>query len=290
MDPSIALVTGASSGIGQAVAQALASKVAILILAVRSAEQAAAAVESVRTFGAATVTTVVVDLASQSAIHRAATLLRGRFGRLDILVNSAGHTYFERERTGDGLEASFAMNVLGPFLLTNLLHPMLTRASHARIVDLAGIYQRNGEIDLDDLGFERRGFDVWKVSQTTQQARVMLAQERARRLPGSVTVNAVHPGAVLTNAQKGLPWHVRLLIHTVLRPGFVNPARGAAPVVRLAIDPEVAGITGRFFNRYRETDVDYPPEHTSALWNRCAELVAGSARPDEGAATMGLPG
>lgn len=266
-------VTGSTSGIGHATALELARRGHLVTLGARDEAKARVVQEHLAEITGEAPQVVLFDLGDLHSIRRAAHELSTNHPTLDVLVNSAGHTFLQPTTTVDGIEASFGVNVVGPFLLTNLLQPLLERAERARIVDLAGIYALKGQLDVDDLGFERRGFDVWAVANTTQQARVLLVEERARRLPAHVTVNAVHPGAVLTNAQRGLPWYVQLLIHTVMRPGFVRPARGAAPVVRLAVDDDVWGVTGRFYKRFRPIQTHHDPTLAATLWERCTTLT-----------------
>ena len=274
MEQRIALVTGATAGIGLATATELTRRGHRVILGARGEDRAEAARVHVLQHTGVRPDVLYLDLADLDTVRAAADQLTHRVPRLDVLVNSAGHTFLEHARTVQGHEASFGVNVLGPFLLTSLLEPLLAASFKARIVDLAGIYALRGEIDVDDLFFDKRGFDLWRVANTTQQARVMLVEERAHRLPPHVTINAVHPGAVLTDAQKHLPWHVRLLLHTVMRPGFVKPPAGAAPVVHLATSPQLEGVTGRFFRRFREQPTGHDPAVTGALWVRCLDLVA----------------
>ena len=269
-------VTGSTSGIGRATAIELARRGHHVILGARDETKAAEVQRQVADVAGIAPDVVPFDLGHLDSVRTAADELLQTLPHLDVLVNSAGHTFLEPATTVDGLDASFGVNVLGPFLLTSLLQPVLERAERARIVDLAGMYALKGQLDVDDLFFERRGFDLWRVANTTQQARVVLVEEWARRLPRHVKINAVHPGAVLTNAQRHLPWHLRLLIHTVMRPGFIRVERGAAPVVRLAVDADVASVTGRFYKRFRPVDTSHEAALAEALWDRCATLTAVS--------------
>jgi NAD(P)-dependent dehydrogenase (short-subunit alcohol dehydrogenase family) len=146
------------------------------------------------------------------------------------------------------------------------------------VVNLAGMYHRRGVIDVGDLDWERRPWDRAAANAAVQLARVMFTFELARRFP-EITANAVHPGAVLTEALKQAPFALRVLAHTLARPAFVKPDQGAAPVVRLADDPALEGITGRWFDRYTDAEpaaAALDPDLRVRLW--AAAEQATSAR------------
>lgn len=191
------------------------------------------------------------DLAELSSVRGFAAEAGARFPRIRGLIHNAGVYPSERTRSRDGFELMLAVGFLGPFLLTHLLRPALQAAAPARVVQLAGIYHRRGSIDLSDLQWRRRPWDRAAANNQVQLARVIFMVELARRLAGlGVTANAVHPGAVLTEALAQAPWYLRLLAHTLARPAFVGPDAGAAPVVRLAVAADVAEVTGAFFDRF----------------------------------------
>ncbi|UJR85348.1 SDR family NAD(P)-dependent oxidoreductase [Sandaracinus amylolyticus] len=277
-DARIAIVTGASAGIGEATSAALAARGLRVVMACRDrgrAEQAAARIRA--RVPSAKLDVELVDLASLASV-RAAVARLGALPRIDVLVLNAGTTTKVRELTEDGLERTLAVDTLGPFALTV---PLLDRMrAGARIVQLAGIYHRRGELDLDDLSFASRRWSMLAANNQAQLARVVLAFELARRLdPAQVTVNAVHPGAVRTNAQKDAPRWAQLLMRTVARPFFVDADRGAEPVVRLALDPALARVSGRFFDRMDEAAAN-PIAHDAALgralWDRACALTGVS--------------
>jgi NAD(P)-dependent dehydrogenase (short-subunit alcohol dehydrogenase family) len=276
-------VTGGNGGLGKATAKGLAAAGATVVLLCRSMAKATAARDEVQAHApGADVHRVECDLSDYASVHRAAIELRSGWHRLDGLVHAAGAVVRERTETPEGHEALFAVNHLGPFLLTALVRDRLVAAPPARVVVLAGMYHKKATIDLDDPMFERRPWSFQEASNATQLARVMFALELAEQLrPHGVLVNAVHPGAVLTDAQDHLPWHLRLLVHTVMRPGFVRPDKGAEPVLRLAASPDVAGITGRYWHRLR-ADTPHPdaldPDRRAALWALSSELVGLEAR------------
>ncbi len=248
------LVTGATTGIGQVLAEVLAEGGHALVLADRDTERLKALRGQLSAKTGATPTTCGVDLGSLVDVRQAAYSLVQRQEPLDGLVNVAGPAFREPARSADGLEATFAVHVRGPFLWTALLRPLLEAAPRARIVDVAGVSAFRGELDLDDLFFERRGWRRGPVACTAQQARVLLVEEWARRLPAHVTINAVDPD-----------------------PGVLAGLRSSrgrvAPILRLLTDPELEGVSGHHFRRFRRLDPTDDPALTGALWQRCAELV-----------------
>ena len=169
------------------------------------------------------------------------------FDRLEVLVNNAGTLFRTRTLTEDGIEATFAVNHLGYFLLTNLLLDLLVRSAPARVVTVASVGHRRGTIDFDDLGFER-GYTVMRSYARSKLANVLFAAELARRLAGTgVTSNSVHPGSVDTNIWSGAPLWAKPLIQILFRPFFISAEQGAARVVQLAASPELEGVTGLYF-------------------------------------------
>jgi NAD(P)-dependent dehydrogenase (short-subunit alcohol dehydrogenase family) len=271
----ICVVTGASSGIGEATARALASSGRRVVMLCRDPARANAAADRIRAeVPGAELAIEQVDLASLASVR--ACVARLRDGEpIRALVLNAGTTTRVREQTEDGFERTLAVDFLGPFALTLGLIERLRAGAPARVVQLAGIYHRRGTVDLDDLHFERGTWSMMRANNRAQLARVIFACELARRLEGQgVTVNAVHPGAVRTRAQESAPWWGKLLLRTVARPFFVDPDRGAAPVVRLVLDPSLEGTTGRFFDRDRDGGLCPAARDRTlarALWERAEQ-------------------
>ncbi len=192
------LVTGASAGIGKAAAAELARLGARVVMAVRDPEKGERARrEILGATGRADVELAIVDLASQATIRAFAAELARRFPSLDVLVNNAGVWIEPQGESPDGIELTWATNVLGYHLVTELLLPLLRRAPRARIVNVAS--QLAGGLELDDVQFERRPYEGRAAYAQSKQADRMLTWALARRLAGTgVTANAMHPGFVAT--------------------------------------------------------------------------------------------
>jgi NAD(P)-dependent dehydrogenase (short-subunit alcohol dehydrogenase family) len=271
------LVTGGTSGIGRAAAIAIATLGARVGITGRDpvrAEQAAA--EITRASGNPSVDVFVADMSSQAEVRRLAGDVLAAYPRLDVLLNNVGGSWAHRHVTGDGLERTFALNHLAPFMLTNLLLDRLVASAPARVVTVSSRVQSTGIIDFDDLMGERKYSGSRAYSQS-KLANVMFTYELSRRLEGTeVTANALHPG--VTRTAFGAEDSVRAMrpVIAVLRPFFLSPERGAQTSVYLASSPDVEGVTGQYFaNRKptRSNKESYNAATTARLWQVSAELV-----------------
>ena len=241
------LVTGASAGIGKAAATELARLGARVVMAVRDPEKGERARREVLgATGRAAVELAVVDLESQASIRAFAAELARRLPALDVLVNNAGVWTSRKAKSPDGIERTWATNVLGYHLATELLLPLLRRAPRARIVNVAS--QLAGGLELDDVQFDRRPYDGRKAYAQSKQADRMLTWSLARRLAGtSVTANALHPGFVATEifGKGGGIVGMAAALYSKLRAR--RPEEGADTVVWLAASPDVEGRSGLFW-------------------------------------------
>ena len=271
-----AVVTGASSGIGLETARGLAARAFHVVLLCRNAEKAKVAQRHIEASvpGAAT-EIVLADLSLQADVRRAATEISQGLERLDVLVNNAGVTLRKPSFTLDGLDVMVATNHLGPFLLTNLLLPLLERSAPSRVVNVASAVHRIGKLRLDQLeathsygllGMPRYG--------ETKLMNILFTRELARRLEGTgVVVNAVHPGAVRTDLGAP-PGVVRVLTGRFMR----SPEDGARTSLHVATAPDLAKVSGSYFVDSKAADDKLSEQarddHLSAqLWDRSAELV-----------------
>jgi NAD(P)-dependent dehydrogenase (short-subunit alcohol dehydrogenase family) len=275
----VCAVTGANSGIGQEVALGLARLGASVVLLCRRPAEGERVRRSIlaRKPGA-DVSVLGCDIGHFGSIREAAAQLLRGWERLDVLVHNAGATFPQRTMTPDGIEATLAVDVVGPFLLTALLRQRL-QACGGRVITLTGIYQRKGKVDTNDLHFANRSYEWLAANNQAQRARWLFMSELARRAPQLITAS-VHPGAVLTGAQTRLPYPVRALIHTVMRPAFVRPEVGVIPVLRLAAHPGPRHVTGRFLYTFQFTPDVAEPTQARTLVSACEEMT-GEYWPSE---------
>jgi retinol dehydrogenase-14 len=281
VDGKTVLVTGATSGIGLEASVALARRGARLVMVGRDPGRTDAAVADVKArSGSREVSHLLCDFSSLAAIRGLAETFLAGHDRLHVLVNNAGGVNKTRWLTVDGIEATFAVNHLGYFLLTNLLSDLLVRSAPARVVTVASVGHRQGTLDFDDLGYER-GYFIMRAYARSKLANVLFAAELARRLEGTgVTSNSLHPGAVATKIWSGAPTWAKPLIQVLFRPFFISAEKGAAAIVQLATSPELEGVTGKYFEKGKAV-TPAPLAQDGAL----AERLWGVS-----AALVGLPG
>lgn len=276
MRGKVCLITGATSGIGQATAHALAQQGATVLLVARDparGEATRAAIQAAS--GNDAVAVLLADLSSQASIRSLAAEVVARYPRLDVLVNNAGGLNGARTLTVDGLELTFAVNHLAYFLLTNLLLDTLKASAPSRIVNVTSEAQSNGRIHFDDLQGER-GYSSMRAYSQSKLANILFTYELARRLAGTgVTANCVHPGVVRTGYGATGPAWMRGVI-VAARPFMRTPEKGAETVVYLASAPEVEGVTGKYFADKRErrsSAVSYDPAVAARLWQVSEQLT-----------------
>ena len=276
---STILITGATSGIGLEAAVALARQGDRLVLVGRDQRKMNAAVDEVklRAGAAAAPDSWLCDFGSQAQIRTLAAGVLSSYDRLDVLVNNAGLATQRREVTEDGIERTFAVNHLGPFLLTNLLLDLLVKSAPARIVNVASSEHYDATMDLADLGFERGGWGMVKAYRRSKLGNVLFTRALANRLEGKgVTVNAVHPGAVATGIWDCAPGWMQPMIWLAKKLILISPEKAAKSVVQLASSAEVEGKTGLYFNQLEKkvpSKLARDDELAEKLWAESARLV-----------------
>lgn len=267
------LVTGATSGIGLEASVTLARREARVLMVGRDRARTDAAVAAVvARSGTKDVQSLLCDFSSEAEIRKLAEAVIARREALHVLVNNAGGVHKTRQLTVDGIEATFATNHLGYFLLTNLLRDLIVKSAPARVVTVASIGHRRGTLDFDDLGFER-GYGVMKAYARSKLANVLFAAELSRRLPPGVTSNSLHPGSVATNIWSGAPLWAKPIIAVLFRPFFISAEEGARIMVTLAADPELEGVTGKYYEGGKAVD-PAPLARDEALARRLWDVSA----------------
>jgi len=268
----ISLITGATSGIGKAAAALLAAQGMEIILTGRNAAKVENTVSEIREqTGSRSISYLIADFSDLTDVKQLAEQFRQQFPRLDILINNAGAYFNRRHRTVYGVEKTFLVNHLAPFLLTNLLLNSLQKSESARIINVSSGAHYNAQLDLDDLNFDRFYFGYWAYGRS-KLANILFTYELARKLKDkSITVNALHPGRVGTDIFKtdfsifGGP--LKWLIERI----SLTPEQGADNTVYLATSPEVEGVTGKYFVK-REAVASSPLSYDEDLARRLWEI------------------
>src|SRR5450755_4823477 len=243
-----ALVTGGTGGIGRATALGLAALGARVGITGRDkARTRAAAAEIARESGSPAVDAFAADMSSQAEVRRLAAAVLSAYPRLDVLVNNVGGFWATRHVTADGLEHTFAVNHLAPFLLTDLVLDRLKASAPARIVTVSSGAHAMGKINFDDLQGERR-YSGQQAYNQSKLANVMFTYELARRLARTgVTATVLHPGVVRTGFAAEDPSPMWRVFLPLVRLFLKSTRKGAATSIYLAASPEVEGITGKYF-------------------------------------------
>jgi NAD(P)-dependent dehydrogenase (short-subunit alcohol dehydrogenase family) len=276
--PPSSVITGANSGLGKALARALADAGDRVFMVSRDpARGAAARDELITQTGNRNIDLLIADLASQAEVRRLADLIAARTDRVDRLINNAATAYPTRGLTTDGVERTFAVNHLAPFLLTNLLLPLLQRAAPARIVSVGT--RIDTAIALDDVNFERRRYSMMRAYGQAKLGNILFTRALAARLDGTgVTANCVFPGVFRSNLG-GTDQAQPLLLKWFAR-GFgwalPTPERAAERVLYLLRSDAVANTTGGYFGNRRQIRAPAQADDPNAirrLWELSAELT-----------------
>jgi NAD(P)-dependent dehydrogenase (short-subunit alcohol dehydrogenase family) len=275
------LITGSTSGIGKQIAIGLAKLKGNVILVGRNKARCEAALEEIRrNISADTsrnrISYILADLSSQASIHQLAKEFLATHESLDVLVNNAGVFLPKRLTTVDGIECTFAVNHLAPFLLTSLLFERIKASSPSRIITTSSVAHKGAQINFDDLQFERRRYNGFKAYGQSKLANILFTKELSKRSIGSgVGSNCFHPGGVRTSLVQSSPWYYRL-IWAIVSPFLVSPWKGADTAIYLASSPEVEGISGKYFVKRKEVTLSDSADDSYAaarLWKISEELT-----------------
>ncbi|MCB0000290.1 MAG: SDR family NAD(P)-dependent oxidoreductase [Anaerolineales bacterium] len=250
MAEKVYVVTGGNAGIGYEIVQTLARQQGRVVMVSRDEARGRAAQRAIHAATGGSVDLVVGDVGSVASTRRLADQLLAAYPAIHVLINNAGVWMTKKVVNEDGLEQSFMVNHLAPFMLNHLLLPALKAADPARIVDVnAGLYV-NGKVDLAKTPYGK-DFGRLRTYANSKLCGVLTLAEQARRLEGSgVTINMVHPGVIHTglgDSNGVMGWLLRRI-----KRNWAAPDAGAVAPVWLATAPEVAGKTGLYFNEKAE--------------------------------------
>ena len=277
------VITGGNSGIGLETAVGLARKGAEVIITARDPERGKRAVDDIKSrSGSDTVDLAVFDLGDLASTRAGAAELLDRCPRIDVLVNNAGVVLTERTETPDGYESTFAINHLGPFLLTNLLLDRIKASAPARIVNVSSTAHRGARSGLDFNDLHNTGrYRQMRVYSQSKLANILFTTELARRLEGTgVTVNSLHPGTVRTGY--GRDGDTTGLLALGIKIGsrfFLSPEKGADTSIYLAASPDVATVSGEYFIKRKVRKASSAARDDDAarrLWDVSEQMVGVS--------------
>ena len=273
-ETKICAITGCSAGIEKATAIEMARLDYGIIMLARDSDKSRAALEEIKAAsGSGDVKLFYVDLASMESVRRVAGRIANEYQWIDVLINNAGVFKRKREVSPDGIEMTLAVNYLAPFLLTNLLLPLMEGCLEGRIVNLTSELYKKGHADLEG-GPSGGRFNGNKAYSDSKLLLVAFTQEMSRRLAGcNMTVNCVHPGVVGTDVFREYPkWSAKMLNRLISK-----PEDAAEYVVNLATASELNGVSGRYFSESKmelSTGKALSHELSEQLWAQ-SELMSG---------------
>jgi NAD(P)-dependent dehydrogenase (short-subunit alcohol dehydrogenase family) len=278
MQGKTVVMTGATSGIGEAAALALAGIGARIVFVARDEKRAEATLNRIEAKAPRLGHRVhLADLSSMAETRRVGLAIAASEPRIEVLVNNAGAVFSQRRVTPEGLELTFALNHMAYFIMTAALGDRLAASTPARIVSTSSSAYQAASLDFADLQ-SAKGYNGWKAYGRSKLANILFTRELARRLAGTgVTANCFHPGVVATrfgDAAGGLTGRLMPLA----RRFFTSPENGADPIVYLASSPEVEGVTGGYFAKHKVVQPSAAARDDAAakkLWE-ASEALAGS--------------
>ncbi|MBP1744857.1 MAG: hypothetical protein H6Q58_1835 [Firmicutes bacterium] len=249
MEGKVCVITGATSGVGLEALKRLARGGAHLIMVCRNQEKAERISRQIKDRWKVPVDIVIADFSRLDEVRNAAALIIKNYPKIDVLINSAGMHSTKLIHTSEGFEMVFCVNHLAPFLFTLLLIDRLKESAPARIIQVNSEGHRFNGLNPEDINWEKRHYTGLRGYGASKTAQLLTVWELADLLEGSdVTVNALHPGDVKTNIGNNNGWLYRWFLHHVTWHFLKDPVISGEAIYYLASDPEMSGVSGRFFN------------------------------------------
>ena len=279
LDGKVAIVTGATSGLGRAAAESIAALGGHVCIVGRDPERTERARAEISAAASSAVAADLADLSSLAETAAFAARFAATHDRLDVLVLNAGALTHSYRVTDEGNELTVATHVLSPFLLTRALRPLLEASAPSRVIVVASGGMYTEPLDVDALDPDAAAYDGTKAYARCKRAQVVLTEEWTRRLLDTgITVNAMHPGwADTPGLRTALPGFTR-----VVGPLLRTPAQGADTIVWLVAAPDAADLSGLFFldrrarpkHRLRRTRRSDEAREAARLWRLCTERTS----------------
>ncbi|XP_018655463.1 putative retinal dehydrogenase [Schistosoma mansoni] len=300
LDGKIAIVTGCNTGIGFYTASELARRGATIIMACRNMERANEArtrlLEMYGENNAKSEETDVacsrvksslkhiesdqllieqLDLASLKSIREFADRIKSKYNKIDFLINNAGLILQNYTTTEDGFEMTMGVNYFGPFLLTELLLPLLKNAASSRIINVSSMIHERGRIIKPDLQYDQKTYDALNAYSTSKLANVIHAIELSERLKDcGVVAVSLHPGIVNTEVMRDMTSFPSNILRLIIRTAFTTPWKGAQTTLYTALTENL--IPGSYYsNCTLKTPSKYAQkvEDRKWFWNKTCELL-----------------
>lgn len=279
MQGKICLITGANSGIGKATAVGLARLGATVVMVSRDRTRGEEARREIRAqSGNDDVDLFLADLSSQQEIRQLAESFQHHYRHLHVLINNAGSGFSKRQLSADGIEMTFALNHLAPFLLTNLLLEMLKKSAPARVINVSSAQESRARLDIHDLQLQNQRYGFFRSYGQAKFAMMLFTYELARRLQGTgITVNAMDPGPTVTNfGSRDLAPLTRSLLHFLAARVGITAEKAAETTIYLASSPEVESVSGQYFQNgaaRKSSPRSYDESLQHQVWEASAQLV-----------------
>ncbi len=277
MTGKVCLVTGATAGIGKITAAALAEQGAQLVVHGRSKAKAEETVQEIKAAtGNQQISYLLADFSDLDQVRELAKNFQDRFQHLHLLLNNAGGFFNKRTLTSYGVEMTFLVNYLAPFLLTNLLLDTLEESAPSRIINVSSEAHRQDRMIFEDLDFKKGYFGI-KAYARSKLGNILFTYELARRLEGTgVTVNALHPGHIATDIWKTNFGLIGPALKRIMGFFSLTPEEGAENSIYLASSPEVTGISGKYFIKSEpapSSSLSSDPALARQLWEISEKLT-----------------